>query len=40
MPQGRTVFGHEMKLLDDKDNEVEQDGVKQGRLFIKRLLGS
>ncbi len=35
MPQGRTVFGHEMKLLDDKDNEVEQDGVKQGRLLSR-----
>ena len=34
-PQGRTVFGHQMKLIDDEGNIMPNDGKTQGRLLSR-----
>ena len=33
--QGRPVFGVEMKIVDDEDNELPRDGVAFGRLLVR-----
>ena len=33
--QGRTIFGHQMKLVDDDGNDLPEDGETQGRLLSK-----
>ena len=35
LPQGRTIFGHQMKLVDDDGNDLPEDGVTQGRLLSR-----
>lgn len=35
IPQGRTVFGHQMKLIDDEGNIMPNDGKTQGRLLSR-----
>ena len=35
IPQGRTVFGHQMKLIDDEGNIMPNDGKPQGRLLSR-----
>ena len=35
LPQGRTIFGHQMKLIDDNGNDLPQDGETQGRLLSR-----
>jgi fatty-acyl-CoA synthase len=35
MSQGRTIFGHQMKLVDDDGNALPEDGKTQGRLLSK-----
>jgi len=35
LPQGRTIFGHQMKLVDDDGNDLPEDGITQGRLFSR-----
>ena len=35
LPQGRTIFGHQMKLVDDAGNDLPEDGETQGRLLSK-----
>jgi acyl-CoA synthetase (AMP-forming)/AMP-acid ligase II len=35
MSQGRTIFGHQMKLVDDDGNTLPEDGKTQGRLLSK-----
>ena len=35
MPQGRTIFGHQMKIIDDSGNELPHDGKTQGKLLSK-----
>jgi fatty-acyl-CoA synthase len=35
IPQGRTIFGHQMKLVDDEGNDLPEDGETQGRLLSK-----
>ena len=37
MPQGRTIFGHQMKLVDDDGNVLPEDGETQGRLLSRGL---
>ena len=37
MPQGRTIFGHQMKLVDDDGNVLPEDGKTQGRLLSRGL---
>ena len=37
MPQGRTIFGHQMKLVDDDGNVIPEDGKTQGRLLSRGL---
>lgn len=33
--QGRTVYGVELKIIDDEDNEMPRDGVAFGRLMTR-----
>lgn len=33
--QGRPVYGVEMKIIDDDDNELPHDGVAYGRLMVR-----
>ena len=35
LPQGRTIFGHQMKLVDDDGNDLPEDGITQGRLLSR-----
>jgi fatty-acyl-CoA synthase len=35
MPQGRTIFGHQMKLVDDDGKSLPEDGETQGRLLSR-----
>jgi fatty-acyl-CoA synthase len=35
LPQGRTIFGHQMKLVDDDGNDLPEDGLTQGRLLSR-----
>ena len=35
MPQGRTIFGHQMKLVDDGGKSLPEDGETQGRLLSR-----
>jgi acyl-CoA synthetase (AMP-forming)/AMP-acid ligase II len=35
LPQGRTIFGHQMKLVDDDGNDLPEDGETQGRLLSR-----
>jgi len=35
LPQGRTVFGHQMKIVDDYNNTLPEDGKTQGRLLSR-----
>ena len=35
LPQGRTIFGHQMKLVDDTGNDLPEDGETQGRLLSR-----
>ena len=35
LPQGRTIFGHQMKLVDDDGNNLQEDGITQGRLLSR-----
>ena len=35
LPQGRTIFGHQMKLVDDAGNDLPEDGMTQGRLLSR-----
>ena len=35
LPQGRTIFGHQMKLVDDDGNNLPEDGITQGRLLSR-----
>ena len=35
MPQGRTIFGHQMKLVDDDGKSLPEDGETQGKLLSR-----
>ncbi|OUR79536.1 long-chain fatty acid--CoA ligase [Alphaproteobacteria bacterium 46_93_T64] len=35
LKQGRTVYGVELKIVDDEDNEMPRDGVAFGRLLVR-----
>lgn len=35
LKQGRTVYGVELKIVDDDDNEMARDGVAFGRLMVR-----
>jgi 3-(methylthio)propionyl---CoA ligase len=35
MPQGRTIFGHQIKIIDDEGNNLPHDGVTQGKLLSR-----
>ena len=35
MPQGRTIFGHQIKIIDDEGNSLPHDGVTQGKLLSR-----
>ena len=35
IPQGRTLFGHQMKLVNDEGNIMPNDGKTQGRLLSR-----
>ena len=35
LPQGRTIFGHQMKLVDDDGHDLPEDGITQGRLLSR-----
>ena len=39
LPQGRTIFGHQMKLVDDDGNDLPEDGDNSRKITLKRLLG-